>query len=134
MNSENKNVTLDQTVDFAQKVDERMDTLEELTKKERHGIYEPVAFTIPVDGWETDTTVPKFPVFYTVMDENVTAKDKVAVDVAPKSTDIARSANFTTTESFDGGFRIRARRIPKQPIEAQYHIMNTAVYIEEKEA
>ena len=133
MNSEDKNVTLRQMTDFAQKNDKRIDTLEELTKKERQGIYEPVAFTIPVDGWETDAAVPKFPVFYTVMDENITAKDKVAVDVAPRSTDIARSANFTTTESFDGGFRVRAKRVPKEPIEAQYHIMNTAVYLADKE-
>ena len=128
-----KNATVSQVLDLAGKTDERLDNLEALTRKEGQGVYEPVLFTIPVTGWETDSTVPKFPMCYTITAETVTGKDVVAVDVAPGSTDIARSANFTTTESFDGGFRVRAKKIPKEPIIAQWHIMNTAVYIADEE-
>lgn len=128
-----KNVTLEQIMRLVQGIDKRLDDLEELTRKERQGLYEPVLFTIPVDGWETDSTVPDFPMCYNVTAEAVTAQDIVAVDVAPGSAGAARSANFTTTQSFDGGFRLRAKRVPKKPIEAQWHIMNTAVYAAEKE-
>ena len=128
-----KNVTLEQAVQIVAETDKRLDPLEELTRKERQGVYEPVLFTIPVTGWETDSTVPQFPMCYTVMAETVTAKDIVAVDVAPGSTEVARSANFTTTESFDGGFRVRSKKIPKEPIMVQWHIMNTAVYVADKE-
>ena len=124
-----KKITLKQAEHFLEKADERLDPLEELTRRERQGVYEPVLFTIPVTGWEMDSTVPQFPMSYDVTAENVTEKDIVAVDVAPVSAEAARSANFTTTQSFDGGFRVRAKRVPKEPIEAQYHIMNTAVYM-----
>lgn len=124
-----KKITLEQAEHILKETDKRLDPLEELTRRERQGVYEPVLFTIPVTGWETDSTVPQFPMSYNVTAENVTEKDIVAVDVAPGSAEAARSANFTTTQSFDGGFRVRAKRVPKEPIEAQYHIMNTAVYV-----
>lgn len=128
-----KNITLRQAMMLAKASDERLDELEELTRKERKGLYEPVPFTIPVDGWGTDSTVPDFPMCYDVTAEAVTAQDIVAVDTAPGSAGAARSANFTTTEAFDGSFRLRAKRVPKEPIMAQWHIMNTAVYPADKE-
>ena len=88
----------------------------------------PVAFTIPVSGWVTDNTVPSHPYDIDVTASGVLASDIVAVDVVPASTKVAVAANFTSTESFDGKFRLRAARIPTAAITAQYHITNTAEY------
>ena len=120
------NMTLKQAKELVRKIDQRLDALEALTAAERQGLYEPVLFTIPVTGWETDSNFSDFPLYYDVADERITPQDVVAVDVAPGSAETARGANFTTTETFDGGFRLRAKRIPEKPIVAQYRMVYTA--------
>ena len=112
---EEKNITVSQLVDFAEDADERMDALEERGR--------PVLFTIPVDGWETDSTVPKFPFCCDIAVTGLSARDVVCVDVVPVCANIARAADFTTVESFDGKFRLRAKRIPAQAIQAQYRVV-----------
>ena len=41
------------------------------------------------------------------VDEMLKTTDLVAVDVVPASAKVAVAANFTSTESFDGKFRLR---------------------------
>ena len=120
------NITLKQMRELVREIDQRLDALEALTAAERQGLYEPVLFTIPTTGWETDSSLSDFPMCYDVADERITETDVVAVDVAPGGAETARGANFTTTETFDGGFRLRAKRIPEKPIVAQYRMVYTA--------
>ena len=120
------NITLKQMRELVREIDRRLDALEALTAAERQELYEPVQFTIPVAGWETDSNFSDFPLYYDVTDERITEQDVVAVDVAPGSAETARGANFATTETFDGGFRLRAKRIPEKPIAAQYRMVYTA--------
>ena len=85
---------------------------------EKQDINSKVAFTIPTTGWGTDSSVLQHPKFI----------DIVAVDVAPGSSEIARAANFTNTQSYAGKFRLRAASVPTAAISAQYHIINTVKY------
>ena len=91
-------------------------------------VLEKVDFTIPASGWGTDNTVPAYPNYIDITVEGLLATDIVAVDVAPGSSEVARAANFTTTQSYAGKFRLRAANVPTAAITAQYHITNTAEY------
>ena len=87
-----------------------------------------VDFTIPVSGWGTDSSVPTHPNYIDITMSGLLASDIVAVDVAPGSVSVARAANFTTTQSYAGKFRLRCETIPTAAISAQYHITNTENY------
>ena len=87
-----------------------------------------VDFTIPVSGWGTDNTVPTHPNYIDITVPGLLATDIVAVDVAPASASVAETANFASTESYAGRFRLRAENVPTTAITAQYHITNTADY------
>lgn len=92
-------------------------------------------FTIPTTGWGSDSTVPKFPNYYDVAVPDLLESDVVAVDVAPGGADAARAANFTTTQTYAGKFRLRAKNVPAEAITAQYRIINTVKYTaQEQEA
>lgn len=90
-----------------------------------------VAFTIPITGWGTDTSVSDYPNYIDVTVSGLLATDTVSVDVAPGSASIARAADFTTVQSYAGKFRLRAKAIPSKAIEAEYHVTNTKPYTEE---
>lgn len=101
---------------------------------EKQDINPAVTFTIPTTGWGSDDTVPQFPNFYDVAVSNLLESDVVAVDVAPGSADAARAANFTTTQTYAGKFRLRAKNVPSKAIEEQYRIINTVKYtVQEQE-
>ena len=87
-----------------------------------------VNFTIPVSGWGTDNTVPTHPNYIDFTVSGLLSSDIVAVDVAPGSADVAQAANFTTTQSYAGKFRLRCKTVPTAAISAQYHITNTVNY------
>lgn len=91
-------------------------------------VNEKVDFTIPVSGWGTDNSVPSHPNYIDVAVSGLLATDIVAVDVAPGSASVAEAANFTSTQSYAGYFRLRAESVPTAAITAQYHITNTAEY------
>ena len=87
-----------------------------------------VPFTIPVSGWGTDSSVPDYPNYIDITVSGLLSSDIVAVDVAPGSYKAASAANFCSTQSYDGRFRLRAESIPTAAITAQYHITNTVQY------
>ena len=94
----------------------------------KHDVNAAVSFTIPVSGWGTDSSVPSHPNYIDITVQGLLATDLVAVDVAPASASVAETANFTSTESYAGKFRLRAEHIPTAAITAQYHVTNTADY------
>ena len=81
--------------------------------------------TIPVTGWETDNTVPSHPNYIDIQMDGLLATDIVEIDVAPGSVAVARAANFSNTESYDGRLRLRAEKVPTAAISVQYHIMGS---------
>lgn len=87
-----------------------------------------VPFTIPTSGWGTDNSVPDYPNYIDITVSGLLSSDIVAVDVTPGSFKAASSANFASTESYNGKFRLRAATVPTETIAAQYHITNTAEY------
>lgn len=95
---------------------------------EKQDINSKVAFTIPTTGWGTDSSVPQHSKFIDITVSGLLETDIVAVDVAPGSSEIARAANFTNTQSYAGKFRLRAASVPTAAISAQYHIINTVKY------
>ena len=93
-------------------------------------VSEAVQFTIPATGWGTDSSVPQYPYYNDFSVAGLLATDIVDVNVAPGSAWAASAAEFTSTESSDGKFRLRCKNAPTEAITAQYHITNTANYAE----
>lgn len=87
-----------------------------------------VTFTIPSTGWSTDSSVPDYPNYIDITVSGLLSSDIVAVDVLPTSCKAAGAANFCSTESYNGKFRLRAEHVPSTPISAQYHITSTVEY------
>ena len=85
-----------------------------------------IPFTIPITGWNTDTSVPGYTKYIDITVDGLTAADCIAVDVAPSSSAVARAANFVATESRAGILRLRAASVPTAAISAQYHIITAA--------
>ena len=85
-----------------------------------------IPFSIPINGWNTDTSIPGYTKYVDITVDGLTAADCVAVDVAPSSIAVARTANFTVTESRAGVLRLRAASVPTAAISAQYHIITAA--------
>ena len=102
-----------------------------LLGQNKQDIHAPVAFTIPTTGWGTDNTVPRYPYYLDITVSALLATDIVDVVVAPSSAWAASAAEFTSTESFAGRFRLRCANIPEEAISAEYHITNTAAYTAE---
>lgn len=90
-----------------------------------------VSFSIPATGWKTDSSVPGYTNYIDIAISGLTAADYVAVDVAPSSSAVARSANFVATESRAGILRLRAASVPTATISAQYHIITAATAAKE---
>lgn len=87
------------------------------------------SFTIPADGWGTDSSVPSHPFYLDISVTGMSDTDIVAVNVDPASATAARVAGlFSYTQSYSGGFRLRCKHIPETEIRAEYHITNTAEY------
>lgn len=90
-----------------------------------------VAFSIPITGWKTDSSVPGYTKYIDIKVDGLTAADSVGVDVNPSSSAVARAADFTSTESMAGVLRLRAASVPSAAISAQYHIIEAASAAEE---
>lgn len=90
-----------------------------------------VSFSIPATGWKTDSSVPGYTNYIDIAISGLTAADYVAVDVAPASSAVARTANFVATESRAGILRLRAASVPTATISAQYHIITAATAAKE---
>lgn len=90
-----------------------------------------VSFSIPATGWKTDSSVPGYTNYIDIAISGLTAADYVAVDVAPSSSAVARTANFVATESRAGILRLRAASVPTAAISAQYHIITAATAAKE---
>lgn len=90
-----------------------------------------VSFSIPATGWKTDSSVPGYTNYIDIAISGLTAADYVAVDVAPSSSAVARTANFVATESRAGILRLRAASVPTATISAQYHIITAATAAKE---
>ena len=100
----------------------------ELLAQNKADVNAVVNFTVPTSGWGTDNTVPSYPNYIDIAVTGLLATDIVSVVVSPESAGVARAANFTTTQSYAGKFRLRAANVPTAAITAQYHITNTAAY------
>lgn len=83
----------------------------------------PHAFSIPIEGWQTDTEIAGFSNYIDITIDGMTSNDIVNVNVAPISTGVAAKAQFTNPESFDGYLRLRAKDIPTEAISAQWYIV-----------
>lgn len=90
-----------------------------------------VSFSIPATGWKTDSSVPGYTNYIDIAISGLTAADYVAVDVAPASSAVARTANFVATESRAGILRLRAASVPTATISAQYNIITAATAAKE---
>lgn len=108
-------VTLEQVGVLVEEVAKRLTNIQ-------GSVSAPVQITIPTVGWGTDSTVEDYPIYYDVEVDGLTEQDIVMVVVAPVSASVAQSADFTSTQSFDGLFRLRAKQLPADTILAQYHI------------
>ncbi len=93
----------------------------------KQNISEPVSLTIPVTGWQTDSSIPGYTHYLDLSVPVILATDVVAVFVAPASKKAAEAANFTNTETMAGVIRLRAEKIPEQAISAEYHIIAAAL-------
>lgn len=91
-----------------------------------------VNFTIPVDGWERDSTFPGY-FYYDFPISGLLDTDIVDVTVLPDFCEVAGAAGFIVTESLTGKLRLRAANIPTAAIKAQYHITNTVKYTDTQE-
>ena len=91
-------------------------------KQKIHGA---VPFTIPTEGWSVDLTMLDYPRYIDIPVEGLSGSDIVDVNVSPASCTIAKNADFTNVESYDGTFRLRAKNVPEAEISAEYHITNT---------
>lgn len=118
---------------LAQATSDALDEVDAILQ-EKLDLVSPVSFTIPTTGWKTDSAVSGYTKYYDLAVDGLLASDIVAVDVAPASTDTARAANFTNTETLTGVLRLRAKSVPTAAITAQYHITNTAKYAVKEEA
>lgn len=123
------NITEKQFLDFAARIDRRMDKLE-LTRRK---ITPLVPVTIPTEGWETDNTYPKYPNCYDITIDGLLETDVVVMESLPESEDAARAASFMGTESYAGKVRLRAKNVPTAAIMAQYRIINTVPYVAQEE-
>lgn len=84
------------------------------------------AFTIPSDGWKTDSTL-SYPYYIDISITGITENDCVAVTISPNDIDIARQACFTSNESRANTLRLRARNVPSKPISASYYFIRDDV-------
>jgi hypothetical protein len=99
-----------------------------LLSTDKHDVNGLVSFTIPTSGWGTDHTVPSHPNYIDIEIEGLLASDIVEVNVAPGSTEVARKADFTPTQTLAGKLRLHCKNIPESQISAEYHITNTVAY------
>ncbi len=99
-----------------------------LVSQNKQDISAAVSFTIPTIGWGTDSTVSGYPYYYDVTVVGLLATDIVDVNIAPASAMAASEAEFLSTESRAGSFRLRCKNIPTADISAEYHITNTVIY------
>lgn len=83
----------------------------------------PHAFSIPIEGWQTDTGIAGYPNYVDITIDGMTSNDIVNVNVAPISTSVAAKAQFTNPESFDGYLRLRAKDVPTEAISAQWYVV-----------
>lgn len=99
---------------------------------EKQDITAAVNFTIPVDGWERDSTFPSY-FYYDFPISGLLDTDIVDVTPLPDFCEVAGAAGFIMTESLTGKLRLRAANIPTAAIKAQYHIVNTVKYTDTQE-
>ena len=99
---------------------------------EKQDITAAVNFTIPVDGWERDSTFPSY-FYYDFPITGLLDTDIVDVTPLPDFCEVAGAAGFIVTESLTGKLRLRAANIPTAAIKAQYHIVNTVKYTDTQE-
>lgn len=94
----------------------------------KHEVNARKSFTIPTSGWGTDSSCPSHPNYIDIAISGLTADDIVEVNVAPSSVEVARAADFTTTQSYAGKLRLHCKTVPTAAISAEYHITNTVAY------
>ena len=119
-----QNITMKQFVDFARRVDQRLDKLE----LNRQRITPLVPITISTEGWGTDETYSKYPNCYDIEIDGVLETDVAVVESLPESEDVVRAANFMQTQTYAGKVRLRAENVPTEAISAQYRIINAVPY------
>lgn len=79
--------------------------------------------SIPTSGWKTDSNT-KFPYYYDLSISGIAASDRVDLNVAIASVDIATTCGLCPlTEAFAGKVRLRAKKAPTAAISAEYWIM-----------
>ena len=69
-----------------------------LLSQNKQDITAAVSFTIPADGWGTDSSVPDYPYYLDVNVAGLSATDIVDVNIAPASALTASAAEFLGTE------------------------------------
>lgn len=98
------------------------EAIEELadTKQDKQAA---VAVQIPADGWAEEATYPGYTFYYDIMDERITANDRVSITIAPGSMETAVACKLCpTNETLAGKIRVRSISVPASSIAAEYWI------------
>ncbi len=112
-----KNFTNDLVGELAQSVTDAMEEFEKV-KADKPDFME---ITIPTTGWVEDKSVAAYPVYYDIVAQGVTDKDRVSVIIAPGSLGNAIACSICPTcETIAGAIRIRAGSAPTATISAEY--------------
>ena len=114
-----KNFTNGLVAELAQSVTDAMEELERL-KADRSSF---TKVTIPAEGWVEDGSITAYPVYYEIVAQGITAKDRASVMIAPSSIGDAIACGMCPTcETMEGMIRIRAGSAPTTVISAEYWI------------
>lgn len=112
-----KNFTNGLVGELAQSVTDALEEFETV-KADKPGSTE---ITIPTTGWTEDESVAAYPVYYDIVVEGATAKDRASVVIAPGSQEAAIACSMCPTcETLANVIRIRAGSAPASAISAEY--------------
>lgn len=108
-----------QTVQTFEQVDQALADLD----SEKQDKTNAASCSIPATGWVEDTSVADFPNYYDLAVADVTAIDRVDIQIAPNSVQTAVDCGICPTcETLAGKIRVRAKQIPAAAISAEYWI------------
>lgn len=125
--ADEKNATLAQLIELADKADERLDALE--VGKENK--VSPVSITIPTEGWASEEiddtgeeeTGASYPFYCDIAAAGATALHWADVTIIRSSLDAATNCGLCPTcETLQGKIRLWAMKAPTEAIQAVYRL------------
>ena len=115
------NITLEQLVEFAAKVDDRLDTLEASTPKSR-------SLTILASGWTNDSGDSDFPYQYSLSVEGVTTASRADAVLDDGSSLVAANCGVCAgCETAENTVIFKSRRVPAVDLTGRLDIIKTAL-------